>query len=62
MILSDDDRKDVKQVKAKLQSAGADGAVLLKLAGRKVRMFGHAGRGARSMRGLMTTTTVPAGT
>lgn len=32
-ILSDDDRKDVKKVKAKLQSAGFDGAVVLKLAG-----------------------------
>jgi len=32
-IISDDDRKDVNRVKMKLQSAGVDGAVVLKLAG-----------------------------
>jgi hypothetical protein len=32
-ILSDDDRKDVNKVKAKLQAAGVDGAVTLRLAG-----------------------------
>jgi hypothetical protein len=32
-ILSDDDRKEVARVKAKVQSGGFDGAVVLKLAG-----------------------------
>jgi hypothetical protein len=32
-VLSEDDRKDVNKVKAKLQAAGIDGAVTLKLAG-----------------------------
>jgi hypothetical protein len=39
-ILSDDDRKDVSLVKAKLQSADADGAVVLKLAGARSEV-GH---------------------